>query len=312
MSSMLLPRLASLTFLIASCAPAAPTNPEVPTSPTASATPTVAAVASTPSAGPPAPAPCGGLGCLSFDTPEQALEAVLKEQPLVLAIGEAHAQKDNTTVTSSTKRFTEQLLPLLRERASDLVLELMVADGKCGTEKQVAEVQQPVTQGQAKTNKSEFVLLAEAAKEAGVRPHVLRPSCDDYQAVLQAGPDGVAQMLTMIASLTDDLVRGILAHNAETGAADKLIIAYGGAMHNDLSPRAGREPWSFGPRLSEHTQGRFVELDLFVPEFIKDTESWRSFPWYEHYDRARLGGKVVLFHPSDGSYVMIFAATSSP
>jgi hypothetical protein len=185
----------------------------------------------------------------------------------------------------------------------------MVADGKCGTEQQVAEVQKPVTQGQAQSNKSEFVLLAEAAERQGVRSHVLRPSCDDYRAVLAAGPDGVAQMLTMIASLTDDLVRRILERNAKGGVRDKLVLAYGGAMHNDVAPRAGREPWSFGPRLGAHTEGRYVELDVFVPEFIADTESWRSFAWYPHYDRDKLGHKVVLFHPSERSYVMIFAAS---
>lgn len=198
---------------------------------------------------------------------------------------------------------------MLEGEASDLVIELLMADGKCGdAEQKTAEAQKPVTEQQAGSNQNEFLALGNASRAQGIRPHVLRPSCEDYKAIAAAGPDGVPRMLAMIAALTDDLVRRILERNAKEGV-DKVVLAYGGAMHNDLTPREGREKWSFGPSLSERTSGGFVELDVFVPEYIKDTESWQSFPWYPHYDRAALGGKVALFETGDRAYTMIFAET---
>ena len=55
--------------------------------------------------------------------------------------------------------------------------------------------------------------------------------------------------------------------------------------------------------------GRFVALDLVVPEFIVDDDTWRSFPWYPQYDRARLGGKTTLFRTAERKYVLVFPET---
>lgn len=247
--------------------------------------------------------PCGELGCLAFTSVDEAFARVLEARPRVLAIGEAHAQKGSEGVDSSTKRFTELLLPKLQGRATDLVVELWVADGKCGKqETKVAEKQKPVTESQAETNQNEFVTLGHRSKALGIRPHVLRPTCEEYEKILAAQND-VGQMLTMIADHTAKLVERILVVRQQP---DSMVIAYGGAMHNDVAPRPGREGFSFGPRLSERTQGRYVELDIIVPEYIKDTETWRALPWLAHYDAERLGDRVVLFNPAPGSFVLVF------
>jgi hypothetical protein len=251
------------------------------------------------------------LNCQLFDSPEAALRALLKQSPQVLAVGESHAQKGTEAIASATYRFREQLLPLLKDQASDLVIELMVADGKCGQdEKKVAEVQKPVTQDQAASNQNEFVKLGNKAKALGIGPHVLRPSCDDYQAVVKAGPDGIAQMLTMITDLTAELVQRILEHNANE-AKGKLVVAYGGAMHNDVVARPGREDFTFGPRLVALTKQHYLELDLIVPEFIKDNASWRALPWHAHFDPKAHPDKVTLYNPAPGSYVLIFPASKA-
>lgn len=301
-----------LAGLLSACGPATP-SPPAPVAPdtaptTAEPAPAPAATAEVEAASDPAGTPCGPLNCRLFDTPQQAFAAVLATGPRILAIGEAHAQR-GAKVPSSTSRFTKELLPMLEGKASDLVIELLMADGKCGeAEQKTADAQKPVTDKQAGSNQNEFLALGNASKATGIRPHVLRPSCEDYRAVAAAGADGVPQMLAMIAGLTDELIRRILERNDKEGV-DKVVLAYGGAMHNDLAPREGREAWSFGPSLSERTSGGFVELDVFVPEYIKDTESWQSFPWYAHYDRQKLGGKVALFETGDKAYTMIFAET---
>jgi hypothetical protein len=294
-------------------APAASTGAPVaapaPPPPAASAPP--AAGAPTPPAAAAAPAGserCGDLDCLLFGTPAAALARVLEAQPRVLAVGETHAQKGDEGVTSATRRFTESLLPALAPHASDLIIELWVADPRCSKEKvaKVEEQQKAVTQSQAKTNQNEFVTLAEKAKALGVEPHVLRPTCEEYDLILRAGDDAIDPMLTMITRLTAAKVKDLLAKRDP--AAGKMVVTYGGALHNDAAPRPGRERWSFGPDLAALTGGKFVELDIIVREYMKDNDSWRALPWSSHFDKEQHRDKTVLYRPGPASYALIFPA----
>lgn len=247
------------------------------------------------------------MDCQLFDSPEAAFEVVLAEKPLALGIGESHAQKGSEGVASATKRFSETLLPIVAGKASDMVLEVWVAEGKCGKEKEqkVAEQQKPVTQNQAKTNQNEYVALGDAAFARGVKPHILRATCADYEAIVKAGPDAVIVMLEMIARLMDEKVLAMLEKNEKAGA-EKIVLTYGGAIHNDIEARKGRETWTFGPDLAAKTKGRYVELDLVVPEHIQDNDAWKSLPWYPHFDKNANPTKTTLMRPKKGSFVLIF------
>ena len=293
-----------------------PPAPSTSAAPSPSPTPSAAPVASpTPSAAPAPPAgppvPCGEMGCLLYDTPEAAFAAILAENPLVLGIGESHAQKGKEGIPTATKRFTDRFLPMVAGKASDVVLEIWVSEGKCGKEKEaaVAEQQKPVTQGQAKTNQNEFVTLGDAAYALGVKPHILRASCADYDAIVKAGPDSVIVMLEMIARLMDEKAKSLAARNANAGAG-KMVLTYGGAIHNDLTARPGRETWTFGPDLSAATAERYVELDLVVPEFIQDNDAWKALPWMPHFKRDAHPTKTTVFRPAKGSFVLIFPRTA--
>jgi hypothetical protein len=278
------------------------------------------AAASVPSQAPapsvtPAPAftDCGKLACKAFPSAVEAFAWVLAEQPRVLAVGEAHAQQEGPKADSSTKRFMDQLLPRLAPRASDLVIELWLANGACGkVEQKVKQQQSAVTAPQAATNQSEFLELGQRAKALGIMPHALVPSCEQYQKIAGAGAGDIAEMLAMIASVTERDVKELL----QKRAVDRLIVAYGGAMHNDLAPREGREDFSFGPALSAATGGRYVELDLVIPEQIKDTEAWRALPWYSHYSREKAGPGAYLYSWAPHAYTLLFpkadSAPSSP
>ncbi|MEJ7727676.1 MAG: hypothetical protein WKG00_00510 [Polyangiaceae bacterium] len=229
---------------------------------------------------------------------------MLATRPRMLAIGETHAQKGTEGVESATSRFTKQLLPKLAGLSTDIVLELWIADGKCGKkEQQAAAAQKPVTESQATTNQNEFVTLGNAAKAMGIQPHVLRPTCEEYDRIVAAGDSSVDQMLTMIARKTEVMTRQLLARD------DKLVVAYGGAMHNDLAPASGREPWSFGPQMREATGGKYVELDIIVREYVRDTDSWKALPWYAHFDRSKHVDKALLYNPAPQSYVLVFPAS---
>lgn len=281
--------------------------------PSAAVAASATATATASAAAPPAEdGSCGELGCRLFGTPEEAFAAILAEKPLVIGIGESHAPKGAEGITSSTKRFTDLFLPMLvdpkRERmASDIVLEIWVAEGQCGKKKEaaVAEKQKPVTQNQAKTNQNEYVTLGNAADAKGIKPHILRAPCADYDKILNAKDDAVIVMLEMIARLMDEKVTALLAQQAKAGT-EKLILTYGGAIHNDITAREGREKWTFGPDLSQKAKGRYIELDLVVPEYIKDNESWNALPWVRHFNKDAHPSKTTLFRPAPGSYVLIF------
>jgi hypothetical protein len=258
-----------------------------------------------PSSTPPA-SECTALGCRIFDTPEGAFRAILETKPLVIAIGEAHAQKGTEAIPSSAKRFTGELLPLLEGRASDLLLELMAPPKGCKkVTEEVKTKQKVVTEKQAESDQNEYVVMGNEARKRAVVPDLLRPSCADLDAIDKAGDDAIGASLATIARLTRIKVIELLDRNDKTGA-DRIVATYGGAMHNDLTPPPERAAWSFGPELSARAKGRYVEVDLFVPEFIQDTESWKKLAWYPHFDRGLHPDKTTLFNPRPGSYVLIF------
>jgi hypothetical protein len=275
------------------------------------AAPTTSPVASAPisvNAAPPAPAApgfrdCGELNCKEFPSAEAALAYVLAEEPRVLAVGEAHAQAAGPRAASSTKRFMDQLLPKLSPRASDLVIELWVANGSCGkVEQQVQKQQAEVTAPQAATNQNEFMELGHRAKALGIFPRALVPSCEQYQKIAGAGADDIAEMLTMIKSVTEHDVKELL----QKRGAERLLVAYGGAIHNDLVPRPGREDFSFGPALAEATGGKYVELDLVIPEQVRPTEAWQNQPWYAPYAQEAAGTGAYLYSWAPHAYALLF------
>ncbi len=259
-----------------------------------------------------------GVECATFDKVEDAFQAVLRDDPAVLAVGEAHAQR-GATVASSARRFTEQLLPLLAGRTSDLLVELMMPPKGCTKQVESARsAQKPVTTQQAAGNQNEYVAMGEAARKLGIVPDLLRPSCEDLSAVEasasggreNAGPDAIDVSLKTIARLTTAQAEKMI-DRARADAADaahtKMVVTYGGALHNDTAPPPERAAWAFGPALSKYVSGSYVELDLYVPEFIEDTDTWRKLPFYAPYQKAKAAGKATLIRIAPKSYVLVFA-----
>lgn len=266
---------------------------------------------------PPGAAPCsepGGPACLRFPTPEEAFRWVLSRDPLVLAVGEAHAPKEmENIIPSSTRRFAESLLPILAPRSSDVVVELWAPDPKCTKAvKQVASAQRAVTDVQASSNQNEYVTLGTKAKDLGMTPWLLRPTCDDFSMLADAGDDAMGAMLALVKRLTEARVSRLYERNKAQGAPAKTVVAYGGALHNDLSPPDATREYSFGPALDRLTGGRYVELDIIVPEFVKRTPTWEKLPWYASFEaeRARSGAirSPMLYTPGKRSFVLVFAS----
>jgi hypothetical protein len=251
--------------------------------------------------------PCGPLDCRQYATLEDAFQSALVGDPLVVAVGEAHAQK-GTTVASSARHFTSELLPVLAGRASDLLVELMNPPRGCAkTTEVVRDRQEVVTRAQAPTDQGEYVAMGTRARELGIVPDLLRPTCDDLDAVKAAGDDAIPASLAMIARLTKAQAGKLLERNARADEGrGKMVVIYGGAIHNDLAPPQEREAWSFGPALEAQAGGRYVAVELFVPEFIDGSDLWKARPFYRHYDAARMGAKPTVFR--DGKTFVIVLA----
>ena len=254
---------------------------------------------------------CGPFECRVVDAGADALTFVLQEQPLALGIGEAHALAGFEQVVPAVRRFTEALLPELRGRATHLVVELLAPDPRCeSTTREVRRAQKPVTEQQSAHNRNDYVALGQRARELGIEPFVLSPTCDEYRAIADAGDAAIDVSLATIAKVTSRMLRGGLAKNH---AADRpgLVVGYGGALHNDIQPAPEKAGWSYGPELAAFSGGRYVELDLIVREFIKDTDVWKALPWYAHFDPSRDPSRWVVMRTAPHRYVLFFPATGS-
>jgi hypothetical protein len=73
-----------------------------------------------------------------------------------------------------------------------------------------------------------------------------------------------------------------------------------------LTQLAGLEAVSVCPALARSTQHRYVELDLVIPEQIKDTEAWRALPWYPYYSAEKAGSEAYLFSWAPHAYALVF------
>jgi hypothetical protein len=241
-----------------------------------------------------------------YDTGADALGFVLADEPVAVGVGEAHALAGTEQLASTARRFSEELLPSLQGRASHLVVELLNPDPRCAAAtREVRRAQEPVTAPQSNQNQRDYIELGTHARALGIEPFVLSPTCDEFRAIAAAGSGAIDAMLTTIARVTSRMLRGALAKNSAAGRS-ALVIGYGGALHNDIAPAREKLGWSYGPDLVAFTAGRYVELDLIVREFIKDTDAWRALPWYEHFDPTRGDSRWLVIRTAAHRYALFF------
>jgi hypothetical protein len=301
--------LAALAAACAACAACAIgcTKPAPPT-PLAS-TAAVASASASPTPGA-LDLACSPPACHLYDSARDAMQAILDEaRPLIVAVGEAHAQKGMQGVDSSARRFAAEMLPLFKGRASDLVVEILMPPRGCEAKTQeVRKRQEPIVEKQAESNQDEYLAMGNAARGLGIVPDLLRPSCADFEKITKAPrEDAPALMLETIKQVTVTQVKGLLGRNGRD--PEQMIVVYGGAIHGDPAPSPTRAAWSFAADLAPAVKGRYVSVHAFVPEAITDDPSWRTFAWFEHYDRRAHPDKVTVFHLRPDAYVIIFPET---
>ncbi len=251
----------------------------------------------------------------TFATAAEAFAAILEREPEaeVIALGEAHRTKGSPAVRSSLSRFTTELLPLLKGRASDLVIETWVAEkgGRCGEPAQevVADVQE--TTRRPGETEQEIIALIEASRARGIRPHILEMSCHDYESVFVEGEVDYDQMLRVLTRLLREKairLRDVRVRRA--GRWPSTVVIYGGHIHNDLYPEAEVEAYSFGPALRQALVGYYVEVDLLVPELIEDDENLARQEWFAAFRARQPNAEALLFQRGLSSWVVVLPRTS--
>lgn len=251
-----------------------------------------------------------------FPSTAAAVTAVLgrprARAPRVIGFGEYHQSQGGPPVATSLYRFRELVLPVVANRTTDLIVETWVEDPSCAKPaKQVAaavgkQINRPVE------TSSEILDLLRAAMAGGIDRHLLTVSCEDF-AALRAGKEvDYPKLLSIITERLLGTAKDVLARRAaaaaaaaDPGSVDGFVILYGGSMHNDVDPVEGLERFSYAERMSELTGGRFLEVDLFVPELIADSSLFASKPWFEIARREAANDSVLVFERSPVSYVII-------
>jgi hypothetical protein len=247
-----------------------------------------------------------------FATAAQALEQVLATPAQVVAFGEYHQTMAATRIPSSLLRFTDELLPLVARQATDLVVETWVTDGGCGKqETKVVEEAQTTTERPPETE-NEIVTLLKRAKAAGIAPHILTMSCKDYRQV--TGKDGETDFAKML-TLTRDRLQSEVSHwlaapRPVAGERARKVVVYGGALHNDLYPAPGDRPFAFGRSLFAKAEGQYLEVDLYVPEYILGDKRMAAEPWFAAFKAGIEAGDALLIRRSQRSYIIVFPLRS--
>jgi hypothetical protein len=247
-----------------------------------------------------------------------ALSAVLEraekdagKKPRLVAFGEYHQLKGKTHIRSALKRFTDDLFPLVKSLASDLVLETFIPEGNCGKqEKQVVKDVETTTK-RPETTESELVTLIKQAKAQGVQPHILQVSCKDYQSVLdEQGQVDYVKMLKLVNDLLQKRISDIRTRRTKAGV-DKVVLAYGGALHNDLYPQQELAEYTFGKSLSETFPDEYLEIDLYVPEYIEKDKQILSQTWYPLFKKIQKQGQFVVVRRGPGSFIVLFPSSGT-
>ncbi|MCP4677650.1 MAG: hypothetical protein GY854_19465 [Deltaproteobacteria bacterium] len=248
-----------------------------------------------------------------FPTAAEALAEIVRDtKPRAIGFGEFHQQTKTANILSALERFSSSMLPVLSGKTSDLIVETWVAQGACGAEeKKVLEQVDKVTERPAETE-NETIRLLKRAKSLGIQPHILEVQCEDYEKVQD--PDGgldYLALLELVARRLKEKGKATLAYRA--GKEEKIVALYGGAIHNDADPVEMWKTVSFAPDIKKAVGDQYVEVDIYVPEFIENSNLVSNEPWFPLFKKMTSPDKALLIKLDERSYIIGFPkGVSSP
>jgi hypothetical protein len=258
------------------------------------------------------PVPCAGARCLDFGADVRAafLHA-LAGKPAIVGLGEYHRTNADVRVETSMKRFTRDLFPHAYARSSDIVVETWITDGRCGEAERQVTAQIAERIDRPAEVEDEVVTLVKQALANKVEPHVIKLSCREWEALQgEGGQVDDGELLVLVQRKLQGLAMEL--HRRQASAKrPRRVLVYGGALHNDLAPAPELAEYAFGPQLARATKGRYVELDLIVPELVPDDDDLRRQPWWRLVAQGRGGvPHAWLVSPGRGRFTLVFPWTS--
>lgn len=243
---------------------------------------------------------------LVFPSAAAAIAHVMEAHPRVLGVGEVHANTGGPAVPTTLARFTKDVFPVVAPHATDLVLETWRLDGRCGaTETTVATTVAADTK-RPEATRSELEVLVDTSVALNVRPHDLVFTCTEYASLLgkDEAVDYGALLRLLTVKLEDYAVRGVQAKDA-------MVVLYGGAVHNDLYPRADLASYAYGPAARDKGGSAYVELDLYQPELVRNNPTLVDPAWAPLLDQAG-PDHVVLFARGPQSWILLLETAPTP
>jgi hypothetical protein len=264
-----------------------------------------------------------------------AIQAILVDDPAVVAFGELHQTRATAAIPSALRRFTELILPAIADRVSHLVIETWVTTGRCGEVERAVTAEVEKTTDRPAGTQSEIEILIQAAIATKITPRILSIACSDYAAMRPSGQpvdydrvlritaralesstlvalrDRAASLPSNGASLPSSGRPGSSSLSQSPSARPSFVAVYGGALHNDLHPDPDLAPYSLAPKIMAATLGRYLEVDLVVPEYVAGSSTLLAQPWWKAYRRSSRssdGPATVVIRRSRRSFVIVLQA----
>jgi hypothetical protein len=280
-----------------------------------------------PAAGPGVPAAGPGIpGARAYPDLGAALIATIPADARVVGFGEIHARTDRAPVTSSLASFT-RALPAIADKLSDLVLETWLVDPACGKAAVQTTAKIETTMKRPEATKSEIAEIAAAARAAHIQPHAMTLICADYAMVVprprprprprpagSGAPQRDVDPVAMLTLTTRELTRiatSAVIHRDKEPQHRPWIAVYGGALHNDRFPDPTVAEWSYAAAVDRVTGGRFVEIDIIVPELAAADPVMQAQPWFPLVAAPRDPARpVVVWQRGERSFVVILPPAS--
>jgi hypothetical protein len=285
------------------------------------------------------PAPDARLAVATFPSVLAAVEATLTEtDPVVIGFGEWHQTSATAAMEPTLRRFNRQVLPTLAPRLSHLVVETWMTSGRCGA------IEESVTRDIARSidrpaeTEDDIADALRLAHAHGAAPRVLSMSCDAYRR-MQGGAGGTGVDYESTLRLTGEAIRrtverallerarsaplpwspAVSSSAASASRADRpgppppppapprpSLAVYGGALHNDVYPLPGLGAYSYARAIRFATLGRYVEIDLVIPEYAGSSPLLRAQDWWGAYRRARRPGAATRIRRGPTSFIIVF------
>jgi hypothetical protein len=238
-----------------------------------------------------------------YDSPSAALRELLRRQPKarVLAFGEVHELKGGHAATPAIRRFADEMLTAVPS-PSELIVETWVEKDTCGKiEHEVRKQVEEMTK-RPESTETDIMRLLRLGKDRGLRPHVLELSCDTYKSLQDE--DGKLDAVALLGVVTTELQKSIVKL---LGQKDPIVV-YGGALHNDRAPRKELAQFSFAKAVDKASSGRYLEIDLYVPEYVDSDKAVTETDWYKRYATGYKQHltSTALVRTQKGSYVILF------